>query len=152
DWFKKLLRDSQAALRDVETALARVALTAPKERIELLRLAFMLAKASGHLDEGRRILLADALPPPATELIPSARLRVRFFAMNFYNQLEKDAGARREANQRFIKDVGARAEEARAAAYSIRMARQTRRKPAPAKANLKLAFSNLATGIRPFLA
>src|SRR5262249_2200002 len=96
--FATLAARAPEALRDLQTVLARVADTPPPERIELLRLGFMLAKSSRQIALGSTILLADAMPAPTDELVVAGSLEVRFAAMNFYNLLELDPKLRQANN------------------------------------------------------
>ena len=151
--FASLLRSAPEALRDVRVALARVGDEEPRERVELLRLGFMLARTSRQLELGRAILLGDALPPPSAQLTASSSLRVRFAAMNFYNLFETDAKLRQSNNVKFFEAVGPRAARAQAAGHAVHQAKldyQARGK-ANGRPPFPVAYTNLSTGRRPFI-
>jgi len=148
-YFPQLKAVAPAALKDLRVVLTRLRFDSASERIELLRLVFMLSKASGNIADGRSILLADALPAPSTELIPEAQKHVRMFAMNFYNLLETDPQQRQENNRRFVAAVGPAAERAQMLGKAVRLAKVERRKRLPP--GFHPQFQDISHDKRPLL-
>ena len=99
-YFQELKEEGATALASVTAALERQPAGSHDERVELLRLAFMLGQSVPALAEQAKALLLDEALPDAADpaMIPKS---ARVNAMNFHNQLEKDPKRRQVANASF---------------------------------------------------